>query len=72
MENYKYQNHSHTCSCENQHLLEYGMTCNLCMGVVRKPDNILENLLPESKFDDRYFEELEAYYYGNEDLGMAA
>lgn len=72
MNNFKFQPIDHTCTCENQHLLEYGKTCNICMGVIRTPENVLDEILPETKFDDQYFEELEAYYFGESDMDIAA
>lgn len=42
------------------------------MGVVRTVQNVLDDILPETQFDDQYFEELEAYYFADGDLDLAA
>ena len=59
------------CKCPNQHLLETGEICEICMGVVDRPDFL--DQFPEVKesdpFDQLYFEELESYY---EDIDYAA
>ncbi|MEM0999392.1 MAG: hypothetical protein AAGN35_20205 [Bacteroidota bacterium] len=61
----------HACTCPNQHLLNVGATCELCMGLVT--DSSTEPELPEmvsrDPFDELYFEELETYY---EDIEYAA
>ena len=53
MENITFLSPAHTCNCQNQHLLEFGKTCNICMGVVRTVQNVLEDILPETQFDDQ-------------------
>ena len=50
-----------TCHCTNQHLLVIGQTCEICMGMVESPENLAQ-ILPETHFDDSYFEMLEMYY----------
>lgn len=62
---------SHECDCKNKHLLEHGKVCNICMGTIKSPYAVLENLLPQSTFDDKYFEELEAWYWGDNDHSLA-
>ena len=68
MENLQYTLNFTACTCPNQHLVSFGQTCDNCMGTVRQSENVLEEILPETKFDDKYFEELEAYYDGGLDI----
>ena len=52
--------------------MESGKTCNICMGMVRNPGKVLDELMPERIFDDSYFQELEAYYFGDVDMDILA
>ena len=50
-----------TCNCTNQNLLALGQTCEICMGVIESSEN-LSQLLPETHFDESYFEMLELFF----------
>ena len=69
MNNFRFQPATHPCTCQNQHLLEHGKTCNICMGTIRTQENVLDELLPETAFNDQYFEEFEAWYFASGDMG---
>ena len=68
----KFKPVDHDCKWENRNLMESGKTCNICMGMVRNPGKVLDELMPERIFDDSYFQELEAYYYGDADMDILA
>lgn len=59
------------CQCPNQHLLMAGQVCDLCMGIVASiQDHAYETPdAVDSRFDQRYFEELEMRY---DDIEFAA
>lgn len=50
---------AHTCKCTNQaYLIAAGETCELCMGLIPDIDSLPSK---PSRFDQSYFEKLEAY-----------
>lgn len=56
-----------TCTCLHQHLFQFpGQSCEICNGKFER-NLALEGILEqsESKYDDQYFEELEAYLASN-------
>lgn len=49
------------CTCQHSQPSTISGICEICMGeIVSGP--AMEELLPEPRFDELYFEELEAYY----------
>lgn len=64
-------NNVHVCTCPNQHLLQVGTVCELCMGTVTEFDGTHDTIdaVAGDPFDEMYFEELESFF---EDIEYAA
>ncbi|MCB9232429.1 MAG: hypothetical protein H6581_12240 [Bacteroidia bacterium] len=61
----------HVCTCPNQHLLAYGETCEICMGILDVQSELAE-ILPQPVYDAAYFEELESYLAQDASKPLAA
>ena len=59
------------CTCENQHLLAYGDTCEICNGHLDFEYQI-KLTAPESHFSADYFEELDEIFESKNTLPEAA
>ena len=71
MNSKQYTYDAHLCTCQENHLLPIGSTCEVCMGTVTSPalQAPTKPMAAEEVYDEAYFEALESFY---EDITFAA
>jgi hypothetical protein len=49
------------CKCPNRHMLDAGQICEICLGMVQRPDFLDEfpGIVSSNPFDSPYFDDLE-------------